>query len=642
MMSSCTRIHHVLLLILISVVNGFEFYHNVDFLDCYPNKIQKLNKSNCAQDELQRCIWNSTGSYSPDPSRAVVSLGGCERLCGTGFDLWPARETLARFILWVVPAIILLVHFRFAPLSLGNVCAVIAHLVGNPVDSLLSMLTRQELYRRLKRRARKRFGRRGEFFATIWATYDELGWQEASTFTEESIERRSDRSLSDSEWYLVERGSYRLSCIRSENLLGTWAAILGLFAAIMGAFIRTWINKLNNQTSHTIAVVMLLSHFIPMVLISGNTGAFRSSSAAIDVLQELRRDLKAHYNDPLFPPLKFQEDCACKKTGKEVWINFWAKTWWKKWGKKWQETSKKWEETWKKAWGKLWGKDPFEDFEAVKVFEPFDDSEAVDDSEADGGSETVVDSEAGYTDRSNIIHWPGVASCLGMNSPWRPCKTVPINSPSSKKDRGPVKLWIISMSFVVVGSWAPAFYLSYHSGNTGIGCRCVAWTTILFLWLISWSLDYLKDVRLFRYLGLSTSENLWNFTVEKDSLISLLVVGIIVGVQLGLLNNCWCLSGSIYLGRREASVDLGPATEAMWRRSWKNWLLAPCIGLSFTVILVFFIEYYGNNTRKIFCKTSNELHASLLQLEKHRENLLKKRRKSLLKDQRRGVRWWEV
>lgn len=498
----CRSILTLFLAILtIPTAAAYEFVRDVNFTLCQ-QKIQARNASDCAQDELQICVWDRTGSYLLDPSRVVLTLDGCERLCGKGYELWPAKETLSRVFLWVVPAIVLLVHFHFAPLSAGNTCAVVVQLIGNPIDSIWSMLTRQEVNRRLRRRGQDLFDRTAGSVATIWATYDELGWQEASEFTKRRMERVSGASLDERESYLIERASYRLSCSRSETSLGTWAAILGLFAALLAAFIRTWIYRLSNQTSHTIAVVMLLSYFIPMVKISGNIGAFVSSTAAMDILQELRRDLETYSADPLFPPIQFQE----------------ASPW---------------------------------------------------------NSRLVEDSEKPRSDRTNVTRWPSVASYLGMNSPWRPCKTVPIVSPSHELDRGSKKLLLISMTFVVAGSWAPAFYLSYHTGNAGVGCRCLAWTFVLFCWLISLLLDQLKHFNLRRW----TNRELWRYTVLKDSIVCSIVIAIIVCVQLGLLNTCWCLSGVIYLGRRHARVDLGPVTDEQWAGNWFHWSIAPAVGL---------------------------------------------------------------
>lgn len=531
---------------LIPAAKAFQFVRNANFDHCYLNETQPRNESDCALNEMQYC---------------VVSLSLCERLCGDGYDLWPAKETLSRVVLWVVPAIVLLAHFHFAPLGAGNVCAVLVHLVGDPIDSIRSMLIRQEVNRRLYRRAQHLFGEireRGEAVASIWATYEELGWQEASGFIGSPI------SLDKYEWYLIEQASYQLSCCRSEASLGTWAAILGFFAALLGAFIRTWIYRLNNQTSHTIAVVMLLSHFIPIVKISGDIGAFGSSTSAMDILQKLRRDLQAHSRDvndpshnPLFPRLDF-----CK------------------------------------------------------------------DSSWNSGADHAA--EARRTDHDNIVDWPGVASYSGMNSPWRPCKTVPVNSLSPKKDRGRRMLLLISMMFVIAGSWGPAFYLSYHNGNNGFGCRCLAWTLILVLWLISLGSDRLlsfgvhrlRHSNLFQYLRWSTNRALWLFTVAKDSFVSLIVVGIIAAVQLGLLNTCWCLSGSLYLGRRDARVHLGPTTDAEWAQNWFHWLSAPAVGLSIVVMLIAIVGYDGDRARKLLCKNSDELHQSLLRLEDLRENLV--------------------
>lgn len=299
---------------------SYHLDRRVNFESCYNNKIKQLNGSDCAQNEFQVC------PLEPKPSSTALSLviltrEGCNHYCSDGTGLWPAKETMGRFVLWVLPAVILIAHFQFAPLSAWNTCSIVIHLLGDPVDSMWSMLTRQEVNRRLHRLATH--SGLPEAFVNIWAAYEELGWHEVSSFTIRNLckwntaanpgpmfTRTSARIslLNHVESYLIKRASYRLSSNRFNSSLGTWTAIIGLLGALAGAFICTWTQRLNNQTPHMIAIVTLLFHFIALIKISGNIGAFTSSTAAVDVLQELLRNLQAcsssHEDkclDPLFP-----------------------------------------------------------------------------------------------------------------------------------------------------------------------------------------------------------------------------------------------------------------------------------------------------------------------------------------------------
>jgi hypothetical protein len=232
----------------------------------------------------------------------------------------------------------------------------------------------------------------------------------------------------DAEFYLIELAAHRLSSNRSESQLTTWVAIFGLMGSLIGAYVRTYVNRLNNQTPHTIAVVSLLFIFIPLVKISGNIGSFTSSTAVVEIIQEMRRNLynyskskgRAH-EQGLFPPLSFNDD-AC-------WDDMGACT--------------------------------------------------SENKEFQASSEAI-----------HVAKWPSMAAWSGMNSSWRPCKLITTRDEYSDNDRGPIVLASLSVLFVLLGSYAPALLLSYMTPLRGFGCRSLAWTLVASFWLVSTGLNF--------------------------------------------------------------------------------------------------------------------------------------------------------
>jgi len=81
-----------------------------------------------------------------DPNKPWLTSTGCIELCGRVFQPYQAQDSLARFTLWLIPAIILIGHFHNPDLGFWNTSTVIIGLLGNPVGSLWAMLTRQEVY----------------------------------------------------------------------------------------------------------------------------------------------------------------------------------------------------------------------------------------------------------------------------------------------------------------------------------------------------------------------------------------------------------------------------------------------------------------------------------------------------------------
>ena len=82
----------------------------------------------------------------------------------------------------------------------------------------------------------------------------------------DNIQVREGRGPTPAELYYIQLASHRLASNRSETQLTTWFAIIGLFGALGAAFIRTYMQKLNNQTAHSIAVVALFFILIPIVM----------------------------------------------------------------------------------------------------------------------------------------------------------------------------------------------------------------------------------------------------------------------------------------------------------------------------------------------------------------------------------------
>ncbi|KAH0558990.1 hypothetical protein GP486_004396 [Trichoglossum hirsutum] len=102
------------------------------------------------------------------------------------------------------------------------------------------------------------------------------------------------KPLDQKEWLYTKEAAYQLTTNRTEAQRPTWVAVVGYIGAIAGAFVRTKIQRENNQTSHTIAVVSLLSYFVALVLISSTIGVFRSVPDALHTLQRLRQNIATH------------------------------------------------------------------------------------------------------------------------------------------------------------------------------------------------------------------------------------------------------------------------------------------------------------------------------------------------------------
>jgi hypothetical protein len=183
------------------------------------------------------------------------------------------------------------------------------------------------------------------------------------------------------------------------------------------------------------------------------------------------------------------------------------------------------------------------------------------------------------------------------------------------RDRSPSLLFLCSIVFVLVGSYFPAVMLSFYSGSVGFGCRCLAWTMIAISWVLSLTID--NTMKLF----IPTAKKLWGFTIAKDFLFSVFVVGTVLFVQTGFLNSCYCRANPLTSGEK-AGVNLGPFSDSEWKRNWVVWPTATvsgfCVMLTFGYLAhVLDVDRQGSGWRVrfangILCKGEKERHEDLL------------------------------
>lgn len=506
-------------------VAAFSPVRNVDFSACY-DYLLALNASSF-NDPAIYDLWDSNHTFYQDPRQLVLTLPGCKHVCGDGWQLFPILDVLDHFSLWVLPAIILISHFLFPPLPWKNYAFVIFHAIGDPIDSLWSMLARQEAQRRLYRAAQNIRGlkdRNKKYIATIWSAYEEVGWRDASSDLNRSLVSRNWRALNREQMYYIMLASHELSSNRLESQLTTWVAILNLVGTLITAYIRTVEEntRIDNQTPHTIAVVALLFIFIPLVKISGNIGSFKSTSTAVATIEKLRRNLQgcisAQSELPFFPPLNLQPDAH-------------------------------------------W------DFSSQR-------------KESEGHERRELHSD-GRAKESNIEIWPRLAMWTGMNSSWRPCKKVRVTEQTTS-GRSQYLPLMYALIIVLLGSSLPAIFLSATNRAdrqiVGFGCRSATWTFVLVLWLVSFGIDYLLR---WRFCG----KDLWVRTMLKDSLFTLIVIGLVLIVQIGLYNSCWCRSNYISLGVN-ANVNLNPFSDSEWKRAKIQWSVIPAAGLAIICLVL--------------------------------------------------------
>lgn len=282
----------------------------------------------------------------PQGNETFITRRGCLSFCGNGIDLDPLDDIIIRFILWLLPVIILAAHFHFPALGWTNTLAVCWGILGNPIGSLYAMLTRVEKGRSgcwqavavgfTNKRpeevdsishlaARPLQADTAADVAAICLACDEFGWHDPLDELVQDLTIPSDPSSPEAcapagevtrndrdKSANAEKGTnekplpnlklkqvlYLAECRhdlishRNDSQAGTTFAIIGLIGAVCSGFIKTWMDRHKTWSSRTIPMVILSYHFIALVQISGIVGAFTSVFGPMLALQQLQKRLK--------------------------------------------------------------------------------------------------------------------------------------------------------------------------------------------------------------------------------------------------------------------------------------------------------------------------------------------------------------
>lgn len=525
-----------------------------DFAACLATVNQIVDTTFIDQAKLNQ--WNESGCFDGDPTNGVLSLSGCYHICGKTYGIWPWKDTFDRLSLWILPAIILISHLSFPPLCWYNYVFVILRAIGNPIDSLQSLLTRLETHRRLRRVAKSTFSRGlqvSEQVATVFAAYEELGWQDVSEHFKKSYQAKE---LDEQEIRIIRQASYELSSMRLASMPSTLVAIITLVGTLATAIIRTIRQvelentRVFNETAHTIAVVCILFVSIPQAWLSSRLGTFTTASSAIIAMNTMNKRLRCVGNKRkirLFPRLQLT---SCPLPTPTCYPRL---------------------------------------FPCLLQL-------------------SLTDSEE---DSTNICRqsWPEMASYLGMNSSWRPCKHMHVDPRGSR----PYQLLFFSFVWVAFGACMPAIFLSAtNRANTipvGLGCRSLTWTGILGAWIFSFLCDYVLRWYLYRSSTLPKPTDklrwLWRCSVVKDGVVTSGIVAAILTVQVGRYNSCWCRASFA------PTVTLVPYTTTQWKAAQALWAAIPSCGLVIILGLVLFVEWRGTEPEGSFVSVSSE-HGSPL------------------------------
>jgi hypothetical protein len=191
---------------------------------------------------------NDDGIRMSTPEAPIVTIDGCRKMCGAGFGWY--KDPGPRLSTWLIPVFLLLSNMEVSPLDKKKY-QMLFHLVGDPIDSLLGLLTKLEAWSRCHYLAVGMYGtsdvdqvRKDQIrkVATVLGAFEELtGFYENPKNIYEKIKNRAEeKGITVGKFnQLVTRAAQRLSDSRTDERLRTLLATFLYGYQLISAFITS-------------------------------------------------------------------------------------------------------------------------------------------------------------------------------------------------------------------------------------------------------------------------------------------------------------------------------------------------------------------------------------------------------------------
>lgn len=224
----------------------------------------------------------------------TLTLDGCDALCGPK-QTW-YTDVGPRLTVWLIPVLLLLANVEVGPLAKSNFLAIL-HLLGDPIDSIWSLLHKLDAWDRcsaLAARCDDVCPSCQRVIASVFAGHEEVqGPRIQSERYFEALLQQPIRATHFNEW---RRAAVRLADSRTAALGRTAFALLLYVFQLICAFVPAVGGGSPSPPGGRIATSVLLSWLAPAILIGNAIGSLPSRQTVYTILA----DLAANTGDQTF------------------------------------------------------------------------------------------------------------------------------------------------------------------------------------------------------------------------------------------------------------------------------------------------------------------------------------------------------
>lgn len=251
---------------------------------CYSRTLDYLNKNILANDSE---VFFRDGSGRPMSGKQdiTLTLPGCQALCGERqawyWDIGPRITT------WLIPILLLISNVELSPLDKRRFFAII-HLMGDPIDSIWSLVHKIDAWDRCYRLAAEQYAdssdRIQRVIATVFAGFEEIKGPDITSYylLQELIKTANPfKKAIYRQWRLA---AVELADSRSDEILRTTLAVILYFYHVVASFVEEVGGDQSSPPGGRIGTAMFISWLVPVVLLSNSIGGFTSRRSASSIL----------------------------------------------------------------------------------------------------------------------------------------------------------------------------------------------------------------------------------------------------------------------------------------------------------------------------------------------------------------------
>lgn len=274
----------------------------VDLRTCKANIQARLDNNTLARNAS--IFYFNGKTYMSERDNIALTIEGCQSNCPKPYfdlysDMWP------RLLTWLVPALLLIGSVHLPRIGYFNRLCVIFHFMGDPIDSMWSLLTKGEVWNRFHALALQ-LAPEGpdrlaiaKALAAVFAAFEELTGDTGRVQQEfNSIMRDNGARLAREDLdYILKETAEELVDSRSNEGLRTILVVINYLWAVLAALVPEIGGVQSSQPGGRIGTAMFLAWLVTAVLLSNTLSGYTSRRTCLRIMERYTRTIKGRRRD---------------------------------------------------------------------------------------------------------------------------------------------------------------------------------------------------------------------------------------------------------------------------------------------------------------------------------------------------------